>query len=60
MEAWMIKNRGVMALVQQPLRPLAPDQIRVRVTYAGVGFADVMAARGVYPLAPGRPFSPGY
>ena len=32
----------------------------VRVKYAGVGFADVMAAKGGYILAPKPPFSPGY
>lgn len=32
----------------------------MRVKYAGIGFADVMAVRGGYPLAPKRPFSPGY
>jgi NADPH:quinone reductase-like Zn-dependent oxidoreductase len=37
-----------------------PGLTRVRVKYAGVGFADVMAVRGGYPLAPKRPFSPGY
>ena len=35
-------------------------RIRVRVRYAGVGFADLMAVAGKYPLAPKRPFSPGY
>jgi NADPH:quinone reductase-like Zn-dependent oxidoreductase len=32
----------------------------VTVKYAGVGFADVMAAKGGYILAPKPPFSPGY
>jgi NADPH:quinone reductase-like Zn-dependent oxidoreductase len=41
-------------------RPPAPGRVRVRVRYAGVGWADVMAVRGGYPLAPRRPFSPGY
>ncbi len=39
---------------------LPAGQARIRVKYAGVGFADVMAVRGGYPLAPRRPFSPGY
>lgn len=34
--------------------------VRVKVRYAGVGYADVMAVRGRYLLAPSRPFSPGY
>jgi NADPH:quinone reductase-like Zn-dependent oxidoreductase len=33
---------------------------RVQVKYAGVGFADVIARKGGYILAPKIPFSPGY
>jgi NADPH:quinone reductase-like Zn-dependent oxidoreductase len=40
--------------------PLSLNRVQVRVKYAGVGFADVMAVRGGYPLAPKRPFTPGY
>ncbi len=40
--------------------PPAPNRLRVRVKYAGVGFTDVMAVRRGYFLAPKRPFSPGY
>jgi NADPH:quinone reductase-like Zn-dependent oxidoreductase len=40
--------------------PLAAGRVRVRVRYAGVGFADLMALKGGYPLAPRMPFSPGY
>lgn len=43
-----------------PDPPRAKGLARVRVRYAGVGFADLMAVRGGYPLAPRRPFSPGY
>jgi NADPH:quinone reductase-like Zn-dependent oxidoreductase len=40
--------------------PLEAGRIRVEVRYAGVGFADAMAVKGGYPLAPRMPFSPGY
>ena len=60
MNAWIVSPRGPLALAQLPLTPLAPTKVRVRVRYAGVGFADVMAAAGGYPLAPRPPFSPGY
>ena len=43
-----------------PGPPGATDKVTVKVRYAGVGFADVMALRGGYPLAPRQPFSPGY
>lgn len=36
------------------------DEVRVRVLNAGVGYSDVMAQRGGYPLAPSPPFTPGY
>lgn len=35
-------------------------EVRVRVLAAGVGYSDVMAQRGGYPLAPKPPFTPGY
>jgi synaptic vesicle membrane protein VAT-1 len=37
-----------------------PGQVRIRVRAAGLGFAEVMAAQGLYPDAPKRPFVAGY
>jgi NADPH:quinone reductase-like Zn-dependent oxidoreductase len=59
MNAWIVRQ-GALELADLPLLPPAPHRVRVRVRYAGVGFADVMAAAGGYPLAPREPFSPGY
>ncbi|ORT52218.1 hypothetical protein ST37_02475 [Vibrio sp. qd031] len=39
---------------------LGPKEVRVKVIVAGVGWADVMARRGGYPLTPKLPFVPGY
>jgi NADPH:quinone reductase-like Zn-dependent oxidoreductase len=39
---------------------LSAGMVRVKVRYAGIGFADAMSVRGGYPLAPRMPFSPGY
>ncbi|CZF78236.1 Quinone oxidoreductase 1 [Grimontia celer] len=36
------------------------NEVRVKVLAAGVGYADIMAQRGGYPLAPKTPFTPGY
>lgn len=60
MQGLIVENFGRM--VSNEIESNAPGagQIRVAVKYAGVGFADVMAVRGGYPLAPARPFSPGY
>jgi NADPH:quinone reductase-like Zn-dependent oxidoreductase len=61
MKAITIRKAGLIELENdRRLPPLSPELVRVRVKYAGVGFADVMAIRGGYPLAPKRPFSPGY
>lgn len=37
-----------------------PDEVLVRVHYAGINFADIMARLGLYPGAPKPPFAPGY
>ena len=63
MRAIMVTRHGDLDLGErkQPGDTDVPDgAVRVRVKYAGVGFADVMAVRGGYPLSPNPPFSPGY
>jgi len=61
MRAITVRKAGKIELENNRiLLPLSRGLARVRVKYAGVGFADVMAVRGGYPLAPKRPFSPGY
>ncbi len=40
--------------------PLGPGQVRVRVAFAGVNFADLAARAGVYGPAPKPPFAPGF
>jgi synaptic vesicle membrane protein VAT-1 len=37
-----------------------PGQVRIRVRMAGLGFADVLAAQGLYPDAPKLPCVAGY
>jgi NADPH:quinone reductase-like Zn-dependent oxidoreductase len=58
-----ITGRGepdVLQVRQEPdLRPAA-GELRIRVEYAGVNFAEVMARLGLYPDAPPLPFVPGY
>jgi NADPH:quinone reductase-like Zn-dependent oxidoreductase len=60
MKALVVTKNGAMEIREQPLLPLGPRKIRVRTEFAGVGFADLMAVSGGYPLAPHLPFSPGY
>ena len=48
-------------LVWEPAKINVHDgHVIVEVWYAGVGFADIMAQRGGYNLAPKLPFTPGY
>ena len=37
-----------------------PDQILVKVEFAGVAFADILMRHGKYPKMPKFPFTPGY
>ena len=50
----------VLALRERPQAPLGPGQVRVRVAFAGVNFADLAARAGVYGPAPKPPFAPGF
>lgn len=50
----------VLKLVEAPLPQPRHGEVRVRVLAAGVGYSDVMAQHGGYPLAPRPPFTPGY
>ena len=63
MRAWQVKGRGepseVLELVEADAPEPGPGQVRVRVTAAGVGLPDVLMCRGVYPLTPPLPFTPG-
>ena len=60
MKALTVYEADKLRVEEVGLPRLPAGQTRIRVKYAGVGFADVMAVRGGYPLAPRRPFSPGY
>jgi NADPH2:quinone reductase len=42
-----------------PSPELAPGQVRVRVTAAGVNFVDALLAQGLYQIKPPLPFVPG-
>lgn len=53
-------NTDVLMTVEESLPEPKPGQVRVRVLAAGVGYADIMAQRGRYPMAPKIPFTPGY
>jgi NADPH:quinone reductase-like Zn-dependent oxidoreductase len=50
----------VFRLVDRPQQALTPGTVRIKVSAAGVNFADVMMRVGLYPEAPRVPFVPGY
>jgi NADPH:quinone reductase-like Zn-dependent oxidoreductase len=53
-------STDVLKTVEETIPEPQPGEVRVRVLAAGVGFADVMAQHGGYPLVPKLPFTPGY
>ena len=58
-----ITGRGepdVLRPREEPDPSPAAGELRIRVEYAGVNFAEVMARLGLYPDAPPFPFVPGY
>src|SRR5271170_2390398 len=61
--AVMLTKRGgpeVLQVVELPLEPPGPGQLRVRVGAAGVGSTDLIMLAGNYRYAPKIPFVPGY
>jgi synaptic vesicle membrane protein VAT-1 len=59
---WITRHAGPEALeVRERADPEpGPGQVRIRVRAAGLSFADVMAAQGLYPDAPKPPCVVGY
>ena len=49
-----------LEIVELPIEPLGPGQLRVRVHAAGVGSTDLIMLAGKYRYAPNIPFVPGY
>lgn len=61
--AVMLTKKGgpeVLQVVELPLVPPGPGQLRVRVKAAGVGATDLLMLSGTYMFAPKIPFVPGY
>ena len=50
----------VLVPVEVSSPPLAPGQVRIKVSAAGVNFAEVQMRMGLYPEAPKVPFVPGF
>jgi NADPH2:quinone reductase len=48
-----------LVIEEGPSPQLAPGQVRVQVTAAGVNFVDALLAQGLYQIKPPLPFVPG-
>jgi NADPH2:quinone reductase len=62
MRAVICKSFGPLddlVIEEQPSPDLAPGQVRVQVTAAGVNFVDALLAQGLYQIKPPLPFVPG-
>ncbi len=65
MRAWQVSGRGEPRDVMQPSStelpagPPGAGALRIRVQGAALGFPDVLMCRGLYPLTPSLPFTPG-
>jgi synaptic vesicle membrane protein VAT-1 len=50
----------VLRAVETPSPVLQPGHVRIRVSAAGINFADIQMRMGLYPEAPKLPFAPGF
>ena len=59
----MVTKKGgpeALQIVELPLEPPGPGQLRVQVRAAGVGSTDLIMLAGKYRYSPKMPFVPGY
>jgi NADPH2:quinone reductase len=63
MRAWRVTGAGepnqVMELSDIPLGDAGPGELVVKVAASGLALPDVLLCRGIYPLVPPLPFTPG-
>ena len=56
------KAGDVSAITTEPMHAVEPDEgeVRLKVAYAGINFADLLMRLGFYQPRPPFPFTPGY
>ena len=56
------KAGGVSAITTEPMQAPPPKEgeVRIKVAYAGINFADLLMRLGFYQPRPPFPFTPGY
>ena len=54
------KAGGVSAITTEPMQPPAPKEgeVRIKVAYAGINFADLLMRLGFYQPRPPLPLTP--
>lgn len=60
---WVLPKSGtvdVFRLEPKELPKLGEHQVRLKVHFSGLNFADIFMRQGLYPDAPAFPFTPGY
>jgi NADPH2:quinone reductase len=61
--SWLVTEHGepsdVLHLTATDPVPLGPAQVRIEVAACALGLPDVFMCRGIYPLTPPLPFTPG-
>ncbi|MDE3202701.1 MAG: zinc-binding dehydrogenase [Acidobacteriota bacterium] len=60
---WVVRGSGepseVLSLEPADPPPMGPAQVRIEVAACALGLPDVFMCRGIYPLTPPLPFTPG-
>jgi NADPH:quinone reductase-like Zn-dependent oxidoreductase len=59
-EIYKFSHKNSFKIVPVELPELSPGQVKVKVHYAGINFADVLARRGYYKWAKKLPLVPGF
>ena len=55
-----IGSPAMLKLISEPMPAPEAGEVRVRVLASGVAFADLLCWKGMYPIMPKLPFTPGY
>lgn len=58
----IMKAGGIKTVTTQPMAKPEPaaNEVRIKVAYAGINFADLLMRMGFYNPRPPYPFTPGY
>lgn len=49
-----------VSIITASIAPPAPNEVQIKVLYAGMGGSDIAMRTGTYPMQKGAPLTPGY